>query len=878
MGRIRVGLVSGVWVLVLFGAMSGVVLDVPSASGQGGTIYIRADGSIDPPDAPISGFDNVTYTFVDSINDSIVVEKDNIVVDGAGYTLQGSGSGTGISLSDRSNVTVKNTHITEFYCGISLALSGRNMLVYNTLTNNTYGIYLTGSSRNTLSGNNATNNSYGICIQNSNNNNIASNTITDGRLSGIYLYDSSNNTLSGNVVSSSWYGIELWAYGSYGNILSGNVVSLSGVDGIVLNGAHKNTLSGNIVTSNGQYGITLMADNNIIYGNNVVNNSGSFWSSGIYIQFHYNNTVSSNTIENNSRGIFLYGEGENNKIFHNNFINNTDQIYVYGEHSDIWDDGYPSGGNYWSNYTGTDGNSDGIGDTPYVIDVDNQDRYPLMHPWSSLPVHNIKTGLGYATIQEAMDASETLNGHTIFVEAGTYYENVVVDKTLWLIGENRENTIIDGKYAGNVVKIYANEVNITSFTIRNSQLGVVSPLSGINVYHASGSNISHNIIVNNDAGVWLDWSNMGTICDNSVSNNNRYGIYLSESSYSNISRNDITNNDVYGIGTSGWSNNNSISRNNVTSNFYGIGVSGFSNSMSGNIIANHCGYGIWIGGSSNMMTSNTIANNNDGIQLSGSSDNTFYHNNFINNEEQVVAYGPGSNAWDNGFPSGGNYWSDYVGVDVESGLSQDLLGSDGIGDTPYVIDANNRDHYPLMKPYPWGSHDIGVTYIGKIYALEPVPLKTIVASNFVLHFNIFAMNYGAFPEVFSVTVYADNSAICTQESIVLDSRESVILNFTWNTSSFAYGSYTLWVYIPSVAVETEIDDNNFTFGTMTITIPGDFDGDFKVGPADFALLSSAYGSTPNKSKWNPNCDVNDDDKVGPADFAQLSAHYGQHYP
>lgn len=96
----------------------------------GGTIYIRADGSIDPPTAPISTNPPyyTLYTFTANINDSIRVERDNIVIDGAGYTLQGTGSGTGIDLAGRTNVTVQNTQIKNFEYGILLCESSNNSI------------------------------------------------------------------------------------------------------------------------------------------------------------------------------------------------------------------------------------------------------------------------------------------------------------------------------------------------------------------------------------------------------------------------------------------------------------------------------------------------------------------------------------------------------------------------------------------------------------------------------------------------------------------------------------------------------------------------------------------------------------------------------
>jgi hypothetical protein len=97
--------------------------------------------------------------------------------------------------------------------------------------------------------------------------------------------------------------------------------------------------------------------------------------------------------------------------------------------------------------------------------------------------------------------------------------------------------------------------------------------------------------------------------------------------------------------------------------------------------------------------SNNVANNSRFGGIFCSSSNTLYHNNFVNNTNQVVVENSGVNAWDNGYPSGGNYWSDYNGTDFYRGSSQNESGLDGIGDFPYVIDQNNTDMYPLMTPW-----------------------------------------------------------------------------------------------------------------------------------------------------------------------------------
>jgi parallel beta-helix repeat protein len=195
-------------VVVLMGVL-GVSTNVHKVEASG-TIYIRADGSIDPLTANITSADNITYTFTDNIYDSIVVERNNITIDGAGYTLQGAGSGIGISLSGRQYVTVRNVLIKSFDIGIHGGISLNNTISGNSITNNiNYGIYLSLSVYNNISGNNVGLSYYGIYLYSSFGNSISGNNIGLGNAFGIYLEASNNNAIYGNTMTNNHDGITL---------------------------------------------------------------------------------------------------------------------------------------------------------------------------------------------------------------------------------------------------------------------------------------------------------------------------------------------------------------------------------------------------------------------------------------------------------------------------------------------------------------------------------------------------------------------------------------------------------------------------------------------------------------------------------------------
>jgi parallel beta-helix repeat protein len=141
------------------------------------------------------------------------------------------------------------------------------------------------------------------------------------------------------------------------------------------------------------------------------------------------------------------------------------------------------------------------------------------------------------------------------------------------------------------------------------------------------------------------------------------------------------------------SSNNTIMENNVRAQTAGIRLDqAYNNTVLRNNVTNsYDGIEIW-GSSNNTVVENNITNNSWGIRLTDSSSNNFYHNNLVNNTHQVYLDNEGKDIWDNGFPSGGNYWSDYE-TRYPNATEQN---HSGIWNTPYLIDSNNKDNYPLI--------------------------------------------------------------------------------------------------------------------------------------------------------------------------------------
>lgn len=371
-----------------------------------GTIFIPQDTSVGTWD-PV----NRIYTLTTDVYESIQIDEDNLILDGAGYTITGPGfepgpfggwSGFGVYLYGRTGVTIKNVNVQGFTYGIHVSHSSGNTLTNNTASNNRDGINLSSSSSNALTGNTASSNrNNGIYLYHSSSNTLTSNTASNN-YAGIYLGICKGNTLRGNTMSGNRY--NFGAYPPYGhdidttNTVDGKpvyyVVGVSGqvydsstnagvfyaincgsvtikdltvtnnLSGVYLWKTHNSRIENVTASNNVGNGIHLRySNNNTLTGNTTTSNNS--W--GIYLLRSSGNTVTGNTVSNNYWGIFFYCSSDN-QIYNNNFIENWTQADVfYGGSGNLFNLDTPIGGNYWSDWTSPDADGDGFVDKPYVF-------------------------------------------------------------------------------------------------------------------------------------------------------------------------------------------------------------------------------------------------------------------------------------------------------------------------------------------------------------------------------------------------------------------------------------------------------------------------------------------------------------------------------
>ena len=282
---------------------------------------------------------------------------------------------------------------------------------------------------------------------------------------------------------------------------------------------------------------------------------------------------------------------------------------------------------------------------------------------NTLYVRGNGTG-NYTKIQDAINDSS--NGDTVFVydDSSPYYENVIVNKSIILIGENKDTTIIDGNSSGGVVYISADWVNINGFTIQNSG----NDLWDVGVQIISNmSKITGNILIDCYEGIYIgpddymEWrTNYGNIITENIIENNKNGITIVASEYNEAYENTIINNSCgilvmpldipmkngchYQTGFMGY---NDIYRNNVTKNSDGIHLflTGYDNVYENQITENSNGVileGWYDEGGCNNVYQNNITVNNRGVCIrsmsGGANKNNVYRNNIKHNNEGILIH------------------------------------------------------------------------------------------------------------------------------------------------------------------------------------------------------------------------------------------------
>jgi len=443
------------------------------------------------------------------------------------------------------------------------------------------------------------------------------------------------------------------------NVIVENQNVSDGSVGILMGFSSGNTIANNTASENSQYGIYIQQSS----GNTIINNNASNNDKGIYLDHSDRNNITNNTASSNSNdGIYLYSSNRNN-ITNNTASNNRYGMHFYSSDSNTLSNNIVSNSNYYGVYLYGSQNdvltentmiNDSIfidGGSPTSWNTHNID---MTNTVSGKPVYYLKNQTG-GTVPTGAGEVILANCSGIIVEN----QNVSDGTVGILMGFSSGNTIANNTASA------------------NSRYGIY-------IYQSSGNTIINNNASNNYYGIYLSKSNSNTITNNTPSNNN-YGISLSNSESNNITNNTAYSNNYDGIYLY-YSNSNNITSNTASSNNY---------------------YGIYLSNSdSNNITNNTASNSWYSIYLYSSNSNTIYHNNFITNANQAYD-STGSNLWNLSYPEGGNYWSDYDGADSFSGPNQDILGSDGIGDTYYTNiygGSGALDNYPLMHPTSYTPH------------------------------------------------------------------------------------------------------------------------------------------------------------------------------
>ena len=635
------------------------IQDAIAASGPGDTVFVYSG----------------TYNEVLSISKPLSLfgeSKDTTIIQGSGPV------DTVLVLSDGVNVTgfsVENSSPGMGLSGIRLSFVQNCHVTNNSVYGHENGIEVGFSSH--------------IAITNS--------TSSSNFLDGIHIYNSDNITITDSNTS-------------------GN-----GNDGIFMDHSVTNVLMNNVASSNGMNGFHLHASDistisqNGIFLNGPPGPPSFFEYSAVYLSYSNHSVISENSVLSNLNYAFALVNSNVSNIHNNNFSNNGNCVSFFG-----------ANGNRFTNNT-MHGNAGGclflrysshnffafntIGLHPVgMVFEESHDNTIVGNRISAEHDEFFIGGITISASTSHVLADNVLVGDGLIVGGGFFGGGSLAHWNTHVI--DTSNTV-NGRpvyywknVTGGTVPLGASEVilaNCTGVVVQNQNLE--SGTAGIELGFSSNNTVSSNTVKGSKRGIFLYGSDGNAVSGNMVSLSDLHGIDLRLSNRNTISDNDLWGNG-YGVSLRD-SDNNSVAENNIWENSrMGIPVTpDFNNGpgsddntiVSNTVYSNNDGFYLYRS-INNTFADNSLVNNFRGMRFLEAGSNWIYHNNIIDNTEQAIDDGF-SVQWDDGYPSGGNYWSDYTGVDFFNGPNQDIPGSDWMGDTPYVIDFDSEDRYPLVSPF-----------------------------------------------------------------------------------------------------------------------------------------------------------------------------------
>jgi|GEM_PF-2558847 len=506
-------------------------------------------------------------------------------------------------------------------------------------------------------------------------------------MSDLMLIRTANSTVSNITIHDGKHGIHLWE-STHNNIIdcSSSIYNNTG-HGVYLQDSPENTLTDGVISNNLGHGLYLVNSPNTELTNWTVTGNNY----GIYISASPNNILRGNSFLGNTRGFGVDGAAVTDfyqDIDPSNSINGEPIYYIVDDSDKTIDETHSFG------YL-------------ILVDCDNitlrnldvQDLLIILTTNST--ICNITSHTGKDGIYLWKSSSNEIADCTVFGNTGygIYLRDSPNNQLTDSVVFSNSNGMYLTNSSGNTIErctAYSNQNGfyLVSFSNNNYLTDCASHTNsyGIQVSGSTGNTIEYSDFYGNtNDGLYFSSSaNTNNIIGCDVYNNNRYGIYLDHTSGMVVENCHIYNNPrgVYGY----YLTNSNIKGVDIYGGSYGVY---FYLSTSGNTVRDsdiHGNtYGVYFTGSScqtNTIVNCSVYNNNEGIySTSYAKTNKMYHNTLAGNNRNAYS-SVTTNIWDNGYPSGGNFWSDYTGIDADG---------DGIGDTPYQV-GNVKDNYPLMTP------------------------------------------------------------------------------------------------------------------------------------------------------------------------------------